>query len=81
LNNGAGIPCLLPLHFFMDRYIESYINKMRAFVECVIEDKAPPVNGRDGRAPVLIGLAAKRFLLERRPVWLQEVDQPALSRK
>ena len=63
----------LPLHFFMDRYIDSYIIEMKAFVECVKENKTPPVTGKDGLAPVVIGLAAKRSLSENRPVAIGEI--------
>ncbi len=68
-----GMKGPLPLHFFMDRYIDSYIIEMRTFIDCVREDKTPPVCGKDGRAPVVIGLAAKRSLDEKRPVALKEI--------
>jgi myo-inositol 2-dehydrogenase/D-chiro-inositol 1-dehydrogenase len=63
----------LPLNFFMERYTESYIAEMRAFVDCVLEDHTPPVTGIDGRIPVVIGLAATRSCRENRPVKLGEV--------
>ncbi len=68
-----GMKGPLPLHFFMDRYIDSYVIEMKAFVECVREDKTPPVTGRDGLAPVVIGLAAKKSLFENRPVAVSEI--------
>jgi myo-inositol 2-dehydrogenase/D-chiro-inositol 1-dehydrogenase len=46
---------------------------MQAFIESVESDTSPPITGLDGRAPVLIGLAATRFLRERRPVKLSEI--------
>ena len=64
----------LPLNFFMDRYVESYVNEMRAFVGCIVDDTPPPVTGLDGRIPVVMGYAAKRSLLDGRPVTLSEVD-------
>jgi len=63
----------LPLNFFMERYIESYIAEMREFIACVLEDRTPPITGIDGRIPVVIGLAAQRSRLENRPVKLSEV--------
>ena len=60
----------LPLNFFMDRYTESFTNELRAFVEAVAEDKPTRVTGRDGRAPVVMALAARRSYEERRPVRL-----------
>jgi myo-inositol 2-dehydrogenase/D-chiro-inositol 1-dehydrogenase len=64
----------LPLNFFMDRYVESYIAEMKAFVACVLEGKTPPVTGIDGRVPVVMGYAAKRSYAENRPVKLDEID-------
>ncbi len=64
----------LPLNFFMERYTESYVAEMRAFVRCVVDDTAPPVSGHDGRVPVVMGYAAKKSLAEGRPVKLSEVE-------
>jgi myo-inositol 2-dehydrogenase/D-chiro-inositol 1-dehydrogenase len=63
----------LPLNFFMERYTESYVNEMRAFVTCIVDDTRPPVTGLDGRIPVVMGYAAKRSLEEGRLVALSEV--------
>jgi myo-inositol 2-dehydrogenase/D-chiro-inositol 1-dehydrogenase len=63
----------LPLNFFMDRYVESYVAEMRAFVRCIVEDTPPPVTGLDGRIPVVMGYAARRSYEEGRPVSLSEI--------
>ena len=63
----------LPLNFFMERYVDSYVNEMRAFVDCVVNDAPPPVTGLDGRIPVVMGYAAKQSVAEGRPVRLDEV--------
>jgi myo-inositol 2-dehydrogenase/D-chiro-inositol 1-dehydrogenase len=63
----------LPLNFFMERYVESYVNEMRAFVDCVVNDAPPPVTGLDGRIPVVMGYAAKKSAAEGRAVRLAEV--------
>lgn len=63
----------LPLNFFMERYVDSYVNEMRAFVDCVVNDAPPPVTGIDGRIPVVMGYAAKQSVVEGRPVRLDEV--------
>ncbi len=57
-----------PLYFFMDRYVQSYLNEMHEFLQVVKNDTAPPVTGIDGKIPVLMGLAAKKSLAENRPV-------------
>jgi myo-inositol 2-dehydrogenase/D-chiro-inositol 1-dehydrogenase len=64
----------LPLNFFMERYTESYIAEMKAFVDCIVNDTPPPVTGLDGRSPVVMGYAAKKSYAEGRPVQLAEID-------
>ena len=75
-STGSGVRSALPLFFFIERYTQSYITEMRAFLQCVLEDTPPPVTGDDGRMAVLMGYAAKESYLQRRPVKLSEVDQP-----
>jgi myo-inositol 2-dehydrogenase/D-chiro-inositol 1-dehydrogenase len=65
----------LPLNFFLDRYTESFIAEMRAFVEAVLHDRPVPVDGRDGRMSVLISIAARRSYDEHRPIRLAEVEE------
>ncbi len=63
---------LLPF-FFLDRYIPSYVNEWAAFVDMVANGSPSPVNAADGRAPLVIGLAALRSLAEGRPVQTAEI--------
>jgi myo-inositol 2-dehydrogenase/D-chiro-inositol 1-dehydrogenase len=74
LSDAQGVHAPLPLHFFLERYTESYINEMRAFIHAVEQDAPPPVTGADGRAPVVIGLAAWQSVKENRPVKVSEVQ-------
>lgn len=67
--------CDLPLNFFLERYRESYVAELHAFVEAVRTDTPPPVSGDDGRAPVVMGLAARRSYDDHRPVRLAEVER------
>jgi myo-inositol 2-dehydrogenase/D-chiro-inositol 1-dehydrogenase len=62
-------------HFFRERYIPSYILEWNAFVDTVRTGATPPVTGADGRAPLVIGLAAWRSLREHRPVAVAEIDE------
>jgi myo-inositol 2-dehydrogenase/D-chiro-inositol 1-dehydrogenase len=64
----------LPLKFFMDRYLDSYENEIRAFIESVVQDKPEPVTGEDGRMPVVMALAARKSYDEGRPVGLDEIS-------
>jgi myo-inositol 2-dehydrogenase / D-chiro-inositol 1-dehydrogenase len=63
----------LPLHFFMQRYTEAYAAEIAAFVDALANDAPVPVNGHDGRAALLVGLAARRSYEERRPVRVAEI--------
>ena len=74
ISNALGEHGAKPLFFFVERYTESYISEMKAFVECVVNDTPPPVTGIDGRIPVVMGYAAKRSLEEKRPVKLSEIE-------
>jgi myo-inositol 2-dehydrogenase/D-chiro-inositol 1-dehydrogenase len=63
----------LPLNFFMERYIDSYIAEMEAFIACIQQDETPSVTGVDGRIPVVMGYAARKSYEENRPVRLSEI--------
>jgi myo-inositol 2-dehydrogenase/D-chiro-inositol 1-dehydrogenase len=71
--NADGVQAAKPLYFFLERYSESFVAEMKAFVKSVLEDCPPPVTGLDGRIPVVIGLAAQKSHLERRPVKINEI--------
>jgi myo-inositol 2-dehydrogenase/D-chiro-inositol 1-dehydrogenase len=71
--DGTGVHSSLPLNFFMDRYTESYLREMRAFVDAVRGGVAVPVTGHDGLMAVAVALAAAKSVRENRPVALSEV--------
>jgi myo-inositol 2-dehydrogenase/D-chiro-inositol 1-dehydrogenase len=72
LVQGDSAPPLM--HFFLERYSDSFVAEMRAFINAIQQGMEPPVNGADGRAPVQIALAAKRSLNEGRPVKVSEIS-------
>jgi myo-inositol 2-dehydrogenase/D-chiro-inositol 1-dehydrogenase len=72
-SNAEGVHSAKPLYFFLERYMDSFIAEMKAFVECVQKGSPPPVTGADGRIPVKIAMAATRSYREKRPVKLSEV--------
>ena len=74
ISDGQSVHRDLPLNFFIERYVESYIAEMKAFIECVQQDKMPPVTGIDGRIPVVMGYAARKSYKENRPVRLSEIS-------
>jgi myo-inositol 2-dehydrogenase/D-chiro-inositol 1-dehydrogenase len=73
ISDAASVRRDLPLNFFMDRYTESFATEVAAFVDAVLNDKPTPVTGADGRAPVVMGLAAAKSYQEDRPVKLSEI--------
>lgn len=65
-------------HFFLERYAVSYERAWAAFVAALRAGEAPPVGAADGRAPLVIGLAAWRSVREDRPVRVDEIDREAV---
>lgn len=63
-------------YFFLERYTTSYLRQWASFVASITSGQVPLTSGHDGRAALVLGLAAKRSLLEGRPVRVAEVDPP-----
>ena len=60
-------------YFFLDRYIPSYVAEWEAFVDVVRNGSPSPVVANDGRAPLVIGMAALKSIAESRPVLISEI--------
>jgi myo-inositol 2-dehydrogenase / D-chiro-inositol 1-dehydrogenase len=60
-------------HFYLERYVPSYVREWAAFVAALRGGLPSPVPGGDGRAPLVIGLAARRSAHEGRPVRVDEI--------
>ena len=73
-SNAQGVTSEKPLYFFLERYMDSFIAEMRDFVAAIREGAPTPVTILDGRKPVVIAMAAKKSLVENRPVKLSEVE-------
>ena len=69
---GGGHVSSFP-YFFTERYIPSYLAEWQAFVRALREGTPSPVDGFDGRAPLVIGLAAWKSIEEQRPVLTSEI--------
>ncbi len=67
--HGARVP-----HFFLDRYIPSYLAQWESFVAAVNDGSEPVVTGADGRAPLVIAQAAWRSVREERAVPTNEFE-------
>jgi myo-inositol 2-dehydrogenase/D-chiro-inositol 1-dehydrogenase len=75
ISTGTNIRRDLPHNFFIERYTESYVAELAAFVAAIVDDQPVPVTGADGRAPVVMGMAAWRSYKENRPVRLEEIEK------
>jgi len=69
----AGVYSEKPLYFFLERYMASFAEEMKQFIEAVINNTETPVTGIDGLEPIKMGLAARKSVLEKRPVKLSEI--------
>jgi myo-inositol 2-dehydrogenase/D-chiro-inositol 1-dehydrogenase len=74
LSNEAGVTGEKPLYFFLERYREAFIGEMRVFLDAIAAGKPVPVTGEDGLQDLLVALAAKKSLLENRPVRISEIE-------
>jgi len=61
-------------HFFLERYVPSYVGQWTAFEDAIRTGSPPPVTIHDGRAALAPGLAAWRSARERRPVAIHEIS-------
>jgi len=64
----------LPLHFFLDRYTDSYITEMNCFLDAIRTGRPSPVPGDEARIPVVMAIAARMSIQENRPVRLVEIE-------
>ncbi|MCR2807691.1 inositol 2-dehydrogenase [Paenibacillus soyae] len=62
-----------PLHFFLERYNEAYVEETKMFIDSVLHDRPLPVEGFDGLQAELIALAAKQSVKLGKPVKLSEL--------
>ncbi len=71
-NADGGRQSTVP-HFFLERYIPSYVAEWEAFGAMVHDGSPSPVTMRDGRAPLALGIAAVTSAREGRLVRVSEV--------
>lgn len=68
-----GVTGEKPLHFFLERYMQSYASEIQSFIRAIEQDEEPLPGIRDGLESVRMGLAARKSLAEHRPVKLVEI--------
>lgn len=73
ISNAEGVTGEKPLYFFLERYMAAYAKEIKCFIEAIEKDTDTPLGVMDGLQPVLMGLAAKKSLVEHRPVKISEI--------
>ena len=73
ISTASGVEGAKPTWFFLERYNDAFIAEMKDFVDVVLEGKEVPVGGKDGLESVRVAMAARKSLLEKRPVQLSEI--------
>ena len=73
ISDENGVTGEKPLFFFLERYMESFSEEMRQFVNACENNTEVPVGIHAGMQSVKIGLAAKKSVAEHRPVALSEI--------
>ena len=74
LSNAEGVTGEKPLYFFLERYMQSFATEVKGFISAIENDTDTLVGVEDGLKPVLMGIAAKKSVLEHRPVKLSEIE-------
>ena len=74
LSNAEGVTGEKPLYFFLERYMQSFATEVKGFINAIENDTDTLVGVEDGLKPVLMGIAAKKSVLEHRPVKLSEIE-------
>lgn len=69
----GGTSADLPLHFFLERYQESYQKEMKLFIQAIQSGEKMPVGAKDGLMSIVIGLAATLSAKEKRAVKISEI--------
>lgn len=69
----SGVYSEKPLYFFLERYMDSFAEEMKQFIQALTDNTETPVTGIDGLQPIKMGLAAKKSVIEGRPVKLSEI--------
>ena len=73
ISDANGVTSEKPLLFFLERYMQAYVNEVNCFIDSIVNDKPVTVGIEDGLQAVVIGVAAKKSLEEGRPVKLSEI--------
>ena len=70
----VGVIHTKPLYFFLERYLVACANELRSFIRAIQDDTEVEVKGVDGRAPIVLALAAGKSYSENRAVKFSEIS-------
>ncbi|HEX7056692.1 MAG TPA: inositol 2-dehydrogenase [Bacilli bacterium] len=73
ISSADGIVSEKPLHFFLERYREAYVEETRLFIDSLLHGRPLPVTGDDALQAERIALAAKLSYRLNRPVKIKEI--------
>ena len=79
LSTESGVVGEKPMYFFLERYKDAFIAEMKAFLDALAENQPCKVTGEDGLQDLIVALAAKKSLVEKRTVKISEIQLPALG--
>ncbi len=65
-----GLNTALPLHFFLERYMQAYQNELNDFIDALKNNQPPLIKGIDGKQSLLLADAAFESHLTGKPVKL-----------
>ena len=73
ISTAAGVVGEKPQFFFLERYMASFTDEMKQFIEAITKDTEVPVGIHAGLMSVVLAKAAKKSLDEHRPVAVSEI--------
>ena len=56
------------IYWFLERFDQAYIDELKVFIDCIIDNTQPPVDGKDARAAMTLAYAAEASRRENSPV-------------
>jgi len=73
VSTADGVMTDKPLYFFLERYMQAYVEETQAFIQSLVRGTPPPVEGNDGLQAERIALAAKLSFSLNRAVKISEI--------
>lgn len=70
--NQTNVSHSLPSYFFLERYQQSFLDEIKAFVDAVLTNHQPPVTGYDGIEALRLVKAAYQSIKHRRAIKLNK---------